>query len=241
MAIRIDPSTPPAVAEQSSSLTTASFTPPAGSLLVALTGFAAGLTPTISNSGPSLTWERRVTMGYLEDGANEGERGVSTIFTAWCPTSQAVTVTATSPDSGDGGGLKVYVVTGVDPENPVGATSQEAIWEDAPWATNLYTPTQVGSVAVFTSTNWYINDPGDEDSTDSAYVSEYWRAGSSFLQGIAGYQAEPASSTGTLLPITLNSPTGLWRGNLVSIEVLPGEAGPEPTPVYFRGWGQPLV
>ncbi|MBW0095003.1 hypothetical protein I4I73_03200, partial [Pseudonocardia sp. KRD-184] len=103
-------------ASAAASVTTASFTAPAGSVLVAAVVIDAGPAPaptlTVSNSGTALTWTKvaeRVTGGAVG----------SALFVAAAPTSAARTVTFTTSNS-DNKSLKVYVVQGADPAGPVG-------------------------------------------------------------------------------------------------------------------------
>jgi len=232
--IVVDASTPPLVSG-SAALTTASFTPPAGALLVACAAFAVPDHPTISHTGPAMTWAKVAALGY---GDPIGERGVSAVFVAVCPAAQPVTVTATSTLGNDAGALRVYVLTGIDPATPVGATAAHPIWEDAPYTLPLLTTTRAGSRTVVVSSNWYIDDDS-ADSTGPGFDYVSWRT--SLIGGVAAIQSTPAPAPGTPVAVTLQSTTDLWRGNVVAVEILPmflpdDEEEPQPaTP--FRGWG----
>lgn len=94
------------------SVTTASFTPPSGSLLVASVAYASATDPVVS--GGSLTWTRRVRN---TDGSCE-------IWTAPVITGASMTVSVAVTDTGFGQGaaLKVDVVSGQYTVNPIGNT-----------------------------------------------------------------------------------------------------------------------
>lgn len=115
--------TSPAQTAVGTNPTTASFTAPAGSLLVA--SVTPNSTGTMSNTGTALTWTLRSTSG--------GSR----IFTAPNPTLQS-SITATT--TGANIALKIWVVTGADLSSPVGATNSGS------------TTTNNATVAVYTST-----------------------------------------------------------------------------------------
>src|SRR4051812_21284339 len=123
MAIAIDASSPALVhgVSVSSTVTTASFTPPAGALLVACVAAnsSAGLSTTAAMTDTAgLTWTQRSVANF----ASTARSGYAGIYTALVPTSAAMTVTVTT--SGSSGttrrpSLQVYVVTGADVTDPL--------------------------------------------------------------------------------------------------------------------------
>lgn len=130
MATAIDASSPVRVSgnpASGGSITSASFTAPANSLLVAccqMNADAAGTeTVTVSDSG-ALTWTKQVERTNLETTAG----GNSAIWTAIQTTSAARTVSLTRTGATRRIDLKVYVVTGADvagtPVDTVGASNE---------------------------------------------------------------------------------------------------------------------
>lgn len=114
MAIALDASTP-ALAWGTSPVTSASFTPPNNSLLVAviIADWFSG-TPTITCTSTSLTFTQRASYG--SDSA-----GLVRIYTAPVGSNggSARTVQTTTTLSSNTMGLKVFVLTGADNTNPV--------------------------------------------------------------------------------------------------------------------------
>lgn len=168
MTVAIDASSPAMVnGTGSSSITSGSFTPPAGSLLVAV-GFAGWdtdsnlATITISDSR-SGTWTNRLLGG--------SGRGVGKVRIATRPitTSQSMTVTASYTNDGGGRMLAVYVMTGCDTTNVgAGATAQ---WADAVTTnmTTSITTTKTGSLVV-----GGVDDSGSSLATLSLASNTAW-------------------------------------------------------------------
>ena len=106
-----------------SSLTSAAFNVPAGSLVVVCVHMDAAVnTHSVSNNGAALSWttigiQRRATSGT----------GSAAAFVAACPTARTgLTVTWNSGGTGDHTGVKVYVITGADLVDPIGGKTQGA-------------------------------------------------------------------------------------------------------------------
>lgn len=107
MAIAIDASTPAiATHNGTTSVTSASFTPPAGALLVATLGQTVNNDVTMSNSATAFTWTSRVDNAAPSSGRIR-------VFTAPATVSQSMTVTASYAGT-EGGGMKIWVLTGAD-------------------------------------------------------------------------------------------------------------------------------
>jgi len=125
-ALALDASTPAAVKSNVQNLTTASFTPPAGSvlyILVAINSLGGGNTDTVTGisdslGGPGLTYIKQLSLG------NTTNDCIVYLYTATVITSQSMTVTATQSNYGTSASyayMKVLVVTGVNTSSPVGA------------------------------------------------------------------------------------------------------------------------
>jgi hypothetical protein len=127
-ALAIDASTPAAVEVVNigpTTLTTASFTPPAGSVLYIMIGIdssvthANEITNVTDNLGAHLTYTE-----VREEGIEQGADSLSYLYTAVVTTSQAMTVSATEQNEPNNAMayMKVIVVTGANIFSPVGAS-----------------------------------------------------------------------------------------------------------------------
>ena len=109
MALGEDASQPAAVQAMATSATTASFSPPAGSLLIALAAYGSGGSGTTTGaitSSPALTW----TLQRRTNTSGEGCSDISTTYLATAPGSMTVTATGTASTSPTL--LVVRVITG---------------------------------------------------------------------------------------------------------------------------------
>ena len=217
MPIAIDASSPALTSGTGSTRTTAAFSPPARSLLVACIAFeAVGMpeaTLTVSNTGTSLTWTARVRRDSRESGANSG---IAALYTATNANAQSgITVTAVSGRSSDAGGLKVLVVTGADLTSPVGATG-EGSTSEVQFTDPAYTSTKDGSRCVAMGSDFAAN--GTPTSTDVGFGFLV----ASRLDGLALHKASNTVNAGTSVSVNFNNNSGshgLW--NWVAAEVLP--------------------
>ena len=198
-----------------STRTTSSFTPPDGSLIVALCGFTQWDQPAnVSASGGGLTWTRRA---WYNDGP------AVAIFTAPRLTSGSMTVSVTSAHpGGDSGALKVLVFTGAD-LSAVGA-SNTGDSNTSNLTVAAYTSTRAGSWGVGVAADW--NASGSPTSSDVAYP---WHI-SEELSGVVVHKASATPIAGT--PVTLNFNGGSGGSRWwawAALEILPTEeegAGP---------------
>lgn len=219
MAIAIDSSSPAIVtASGTAQATTASFNPPARSLLVACSSWEQGVQNTAAitmscPAGNTLTW----TLRARRDGADSGAQGgTAVIYTAPNPTAQTgVTVRATSAQSADNGGLKVFVVTGADLDNaPVGATGEGSSTTDNVSPT-VYTSTADNSRCIGMANDWTA--AGNPTTTDTGFAYTV----SSRTCGIALYKTADTATAGTSVSMNINSAGSTPQWNWVAIEVLP--------------------
>jgi hypothetical protein len=103
-----------------STLTSASFTAPANSVIVMCVHSDGAMDHSASNSGTALAWaligqQKRASTGT----------GSAAAFVAPCPTSRTLTVTWTGSFADDVA-MKVYVITAADLTTPIGAKRQGA-------------------------------------------------------------------------------------------------------------------
>ncbi|WP_125633483.1 phage tail family protein [Nonomuraea sp. WAC 01424] len=198
MPIAIDGTSPAGVASPST-LTTASFTPPAGSLLVALVMTTDG---TISNSGTARTWTNR-----KQHGTYTGLR----IYTAPNPTASALTVSIT----GDGA-LKVFVVTGQN-ASPAGANGAGATTTNNA-TVNGYTSTGANSRGFVAAINWAAG--GAPSSTDDEYAAFYGDFGMGMLGAV---KAANSGASGSTVQFNLDADgTGAADWAWIALEILAG-------------------
>ncbi|MEU8151795.1 hypothetical protein [Nonomuraea sp. NPDC048901] len=211
MAIAVDASTP-AIVTGVTPRTTASFTAPADSLLVALCGSNSGtVTHTVTNSGTALTWTSRAKRDILDSG---GATPAVEIFTAPAAPSVARTVTLTSNSGGDTVELKLLVLTGVDLAAPVGATG-EGSSATANLTAAVYTSTAANSRAVGIAADQ--NQAGTPTSSDVGFA---WNI-SGQSSGIAVYKAADTPTVGSSVTLNFDGTGGSRAWNWCGIEILP--------------------
>ncbi|MEV0586313.1 hypothetical protein [Nonomuraea sp. NPDC050310] len=195
----------PAVATGDGSITTTAFSPPAGSLLVAVL-MAGASSPSISNSGTARTWTLR-----KQHASTAGVR----IYTAPNPTALTnTTVTVTSAT----GGLKIYVITGQHPSNPIGANgSGSTTTNNANVA--AYTSTGNGSRGIVGALD--LASLGQPTSTDDE--SAWTMSGESSFYGLAAIKAANTPTAGTGVTFNLDAAgTSAADWAWVALEILAG-------------------
>lgn len=227
MAITEDASTPVIVVGTSAtSLTTASFSPPANSLLLAVVGVGWGNTvptgATVTDSGGH-TW----TVAATAAGTVSGTGGLAKIaYTYLSSAPGSITVTATFTNLSGGSMLAVRVLTGAA-SSQAGAGSKTLVG---------VTNSTVGTVSITTTTtNSLVYGIGDDPERADTFAVN---GATSMLTGtpsgtyldatdaisLMGWKA--TSATGTPGATTLG---GTWQSgttsNISAFEVLPASAG----------------
>ena len=196
---------------------TASFTPPAGSVLVATwAGNEDGVNPlgapTITNSGTLLTWTRNV-WSSRNDGGTGGAGSHSAIWTAPVPVSAAMTVTVTNGQTADAH-LRVRVQTGANVSNPVGATAKGGGIGATPSST--YTSTAPGSVGIMVCSDW--NAPAAGPTVGTGVTQDAFTTLSTQCAGWTLHRTAVAPDQGT--SVTVNVTTTV-EGHWSVIELIP--------------------
>lgn len=223
MAISEDASTPATVtrATSAAALTTASFSPPAGSLLVALSSWAAASgtqTAVISDSGVH-TWTRPVRA----NASGAGDAEISYTYLSSAPGS--ITVTGTVTGGGTTEFLSVRVLNGAS-STQTGATAAHT---SGTTPTIALTTTTVGSWvygclmdlassqaaltanAASTTITWFNNTADGENAasfkasaaTVSPGATTYgWAAGAADTYMLAAWEVLPAAGTFGTSPLT---------------------------------------
>src|SRR5437764_9280827 len=210
MALALDASTPAFVSGTSNPVTTATFSPPAGSLLIAFT--IADESNTFSVSGGGLTWTR------LDQLSVAGLNSLSTWW-AYCATAPgSITVSSTKTGSFTANALKVAVFTGA-----------EAVFGGAHGSaqsnTISLTATQTGS--------WGWAVVGDQvgSTADAAGTGCTWNDAEAAFGGVSGgilrrTTADGVSGTGT----TLTAGTAPTSMSIAAVEVKAASTVVSPPP-----------
>jgi hypothetical protein len=194
----------PAVVVSPSTLTTASFSPPAGSLLIAVV--MTNGTPGVSNSGTARTWTLR---------KQHATYGGIRIYTAPNPT--AITTTVSVTGSSISGALKVYVITGAHTVDPIGADGTGSSAANAA-TVNAYTSTGTNSRGFFGAVNWSA-DGGAPTSTDDEAA---WYYSSFVMSGLAAVKAADTAVVGSTVQFHFDGAgTGAGDWGWVALEILP--------------------
>lgn len=204
--------------------TTPAFTPPAGSVLVALVSYdtgSGGANSQAISSSPALSWTlkgRKSSDPTSTGGA--GTDGGAEIWTATVPSSQSYTVTNTQARAQDGA-LKVLVVTGTE-STPAGAVAAASSASGLP--TVSLTPT-ASSMVVAVSSDWNQMGPGSAGS-GQALIAEHNSPG---LVTTHMWRRSLPATAGTPVTMNLTSPAS-QRYNALAIELRPsGATNPPPT------------
>ena len=211
--VEIHSSSPPQVTG-AGTRTTAAFTPPAGSVLVALVSYdtgSGGANGQTVSSSPGLTWtlKGRKSLDPTSIGGPGTDGGVE-IWTATVATSQSYTVTNTQARSHDGA-FKVLVVTGTE-TSPSGATAAASSSSGLP--TVSLTTTGANSLVVAVSSDW--NQRGAATvGTGQAMIAEHDSAG---LVTTHMWRHGTTTTAGTAVTSNLTSPS-FQRYNVLAMEL----------------------
>lgn len=212
MPLGIDPSTP-ALTSGDGASTTASFTAPARSLLVALCSAGGGAgTNTVTNNGTGLTWTTRVNH---QTGLDSGAYNATVLIaTAVADTAVARTVTLTA-SNGARVNLKLLVITEASLSDPVGATGENHS-ATANLTPTVYTSTVADSLAVG------IASDSSSASTDPTSADVGFAFSQIFAySGIAVYKAATTPAIGSAVTLNFNGGAAARTWNWAAIEIKP--------------------
>lgn len=214
----LDASTPAVVKARGNTLTTASFTPPAGSVLV-ISAQSNGNSDTKSiavsdNLSTHLTYTPAQTKG------NTTNDVYAKLYWAPVTTSRAMTVTATiGGNSGDYGMLSVLVFTGANTAAPIGASGGGRGATGV--ITDSYTSTASGSWGWLSYGDWAQKGVPTVPSTETVHAS-YNVAGEDTFALIK--QNATTAAAGTQVTMSTTSPTSGARTTHIYFEVVPATA-----------------
>jgi hypothetical protein len=193
----------------SNTATTASFTAPANSLVIAAVvsdAFAVAPTISVGNSGTALTWTRIIKRD-LSDGGMGGYAGA---YYAKVGNSQTMTVNATVNMTCTVS-VKVYVVTGADMNTPIGATVSGNSTSNN-FSTTAYTS--------LTNTRGFVvasdyTPKGIPTSSDTV-VDGFSSTGN--VGGLSGYKSSNTSVSGNV-SFNITAPSTGHEWNWVAFEI----------------------
>lgn len=184
---------------------TASFTPPAGSVLVCISHANSNTTGTvtcaITNSGTGLTWQRAAFANF-----SSGQPGGVFIDVAVVAVSAAMTVTATTTNNNSVAGdrytsIRVWVVTGADTTDPIGASNKNSSTTNN-LTTTAFTTEQANSLGFCGGSDWAAPS-GSIVSSDMGSNGDAF-ASLAVLNGFGGWKN--LSTAGSSATFNLDSP-----------------------------------
>jgi hypothetical protein len=220
-----DASTPAfAKASSAQTVTTASFTPPAGALLIAFTwhdtaGGNVTNTSAVTDS-QGLTWTRRATRSKQDDGVGAANSHIA-ISTAVVASSTSMTVTTTGTNCNNPAGIYVRVITGADTTTPMDATPVEGTTNAAAVSTSITTATD-GARAFLHVIDWNVAGAITAGTSQTAIVSDTIGASDDRIYlGVTDAVTSPAGST----TLSTASPTSGNTNNWIGIAVRPAAGG----------------
>lgn len=218
MPIAIDPSSPPITAVGDSARTTAAFSPPDETVLVALaaTQYSFGF-HTISNSGAALSWTK-----VVDRFANGNPAGGVTIWVAKNATARTnLTVTATSGGGGVSQVLKVFVVTGADMDDWIGNSGSGGATTSSLTVSSAYTSSAAGSRGFFVGSDWEAAGAPTVGLGDTGFTFH----GADGISGAVVHKAANTAAAGTVVGFSLSA-SGSREWNWGAVEILPGPDHP---------------
>ncbi|MBG0818249.1 hypothetical protein [Planomonospora sp. ID82291] len=220
MPIAVHSSSPTIVSGSGPSVTTAAFTPPAGSLLVACALSKNDTTMALTGNGQTLTWTQRKLAVHTN--------GCAAIYTAPAAGSQLMSVTG-ALDQTASLALKIFVLTGVQMGSPVGATGSTQSSGVENWSFSAYTSTEAGSWGICAACDDYQTaTPTSNDVYETFNVSS-----SLYLSGLAIRKASATAAAGTPVSFDIRTggPSGSTRWAAAAVEI---RAAPEGQPAVPR-------
>lgn len=219
MPIAIDPSSPAITAVGTSARSTAAFSPPDETVLVALaaTQYSFG-GYTISNSGSALSWTKVVDR--YASGSSPG--GGVTIWVAKNATARTnLTVTTTSEGGGVSQVLKVFVVSGADMDDWIGNSGSGGATTSSLTVNSAYTSSAAGSRGFFMGNDWNAAGAPTVGLGDTGFT--YHSADG--LSGAVVHKATNTAASGTVVGFSLTA-SGTREWNWGAVEILPGPDHP---------------
>lgn len=221
MPLALDASTPAVATSATTTVTTASFTPPAGAVLVAIvlhgTSNAGAARDSSISASTGLTWTSRISTPLTSPEANGG---LARVYTAVVATSAATTVTSTiTVNSWPGSMLAVLVYTGADTAAPL----EGAVWAQPTGSTisQVITTITDGCQPWLGNTDWAGQAAPTPDTGTTTYAAAAPGGSDQFL--IARRAVISPAGTGYIGSTAPNSGT---RNAWIAFAVKPSIGGP---------------
>lgn len=213
--LALDASTPAVVKKKGTTLTTATFTPPAGSVLVISVQSNGNSDVKSIAVGDNLASHLTYTQAQVK--GNTTNDVYAKLYWAPVATSKAMTVTATIGGSnGDYGMLSVLVFTGANTSAPIGASGggrgATGVISDS------YTSTAAGSWGWLSTGDWAQKGVPKVPSTETVHAS-YNVAGEDTFALIKSNAVTAAA--GSTVTMSTTSPTSGSRTTHIYFEVVP--------------------
>lgn len=186
--------------------TSASFTPAAGTVLVAISHANSNTTGTVTevttNSGTGLTWQRAAFANF----GTGGQPGGTFIDVAVVAVSASMTVTATTTNNNTTTSdrytsLRVWVVTGADTTDPIGASAHNGSTTNN-LTTTAFTTLGASSLGFCGGTDWAAPS-GSIVSSDMGANGDAFNS-TAILNGFGGWKN--LSTLGSSATFNLDSP-----------------------------------
>lgn len=211
-----------ATASTGATVTTSSFTPASGVLLVAAlcTNTASQTAASHTVSGGSLTWTERAH-------ADKGTTGISLASGAaslWTAVSAGASMTVTGAGGPDTVSLQVYAVSG-QAATPTGATGIGRTTTSST-TVSAFTSTGANSLLLWALCDWA--QTGAPTSSDSSGLTTFNVAGQ--ISGGSAYKALGATGAQTFQVTTPGTPDAVWA----ALEVMDGGGGSPPQVILVR-------
>lgn len=218
----VDASSPSLVTGTGPTVTSGTFSPPAGSLIVAcvvLNHSNASTALTASFGGtPTLTWTQRALRNAADAGAQGGAAQIST-----APASTGTHQVSATNSGGNHLGLKLFVVTAY---TGTGASGEGSSTTNAITPT-LFTVSGSGSLVVVCGSEW--NALGNPTSSDLTLTPMNI---ASQISGAMGYKNGPASGSATANLDAAGTGAAAW--NWCAIEITASATATSVPPLDVR-------
>lgn len=230
----VDASTPPVVTANSGNIiTTTTFTPPAGTVLVAHAWHdtAGGNTTNTSvvtdSTGGTLTWAVEATRNRADAG---GQNGHIQISRAVVPPGGvgAITVTTTGANTAGSCGLYVTVQPGVDATTPIDVIAEGS---NTAGAVSLALPASVtdNSRAFLMASDWNVAANMTAGAAQTALIAQGMGAGPD-MRIFLGVRNALTTPVGTVETMSTASPTTGNTNNYIGYALRPAAAPSGPAP-----------
>ncbi len=201
---------PAVVTDDTSPVTTASFTSVSGGLLVAMVAGSSDDPPSVSGGG--LTWTRRIQQA-------PGSARYAEIWTAPVVTGASMTVAATLTGSFSALGVKVDVISGQHSTSPIGATGGGTTTTNNA-TVNGYTSTADGSRGWCAA--FEFEGLGLPTSSDTGFPWSIEIGGFVEIDGVAIRKAADTASSSTNVTFNMDAGgTGTADWTWAALEIVP--------------------